>query len=45
MSRGAKIAYLQHLEEQAEIKAREAYWVKIFANIPDESINKDKVDP
>ena len=31
MSRAAREAYLFHLEEQAEIKAREAYWKKIFA--------------
>ncbi|MHA1944856.1 MAG: hypothetical protein ACXAC6_17695 [Candidatus Hodarchaeales archaeon] len=34
MSKSAKYAYLEHLEEQAEIKARERYWEKIFANAP-----------
>jgi len=33
------------LEEQAEIKARERYWEKIFANAPETTSSKRTKNP
>lgn len=44
MSRASKEGFILHLEEQAEIKARERYWEKIFApaHPPAEKSKKSK---
>jgi hypothetical protein len=34
LSRSAKFAYLEQLEQENKIKERKAYWEKIFSNKP-----------